>query len=186
MMVATAVSLFIGDEEIRRGIIGIWTVIFTAFYSVGIGPVAFTLSAEIFPLEYRMVGMSMVVALNLALGGVFNLVTPLVLHWSRSVLLGGFAVANIVAWMAVWVFVREPQASPRTGSSTSNEIRLEEIIEIYDQPRQKFVDFQRRNWQGSLGTVNDFLRGRSTPRPRPFFFADSLDETALQGQVNGR
>lgn len=56
-MAAAAGSFTIGGHISKQVAVGIFTYIFTIIYSPGLGPVPFTLSAEIFPLEQRMVGM---------------------------------------------------------------------------------------------------------------------------------
>jgi hypothetical protein len=47
------------------GVIAFWTYVFMAFYSFSMGPVPFTLSAEVFPLEHRVTGMSLAVFSNM-------------------------------------------------------------------------------------------------------------------------
>ncbi|KAJ0425053.1 hypothetical protein BJY00DRAFT_298952 [Aspergillus carlsbadensis] len=51
-------------------------VLFTSFYSIGAGPVPFTLSAEIFPLAFREVGMSFSVMVNFVGLGLLVLFVP--------------------------------------------------------------------------------------------------------------
>ena len=130
------------------------------------GPVPFTLSAEMFPLEHRMVGMSMVVSLNLLLGGVFNLVVPLIPN--EYILLGIFAGANILAWILAYRYVREPEI----GKSASTALRLEEVFEIYQPVHSKHMDFQWRHKKDALLTVWDFIRWRETPANRRHYFID--------------
>ena len=169
-MVAIAGSFQIGGSEpdegettVRRILIGILTVLFTVFYSPGLGPVPFTLSAELFPLEYRMVGMSMAVALNLLLGGLINLFVPLVLNANKSILLASFAVMNIIAWVAVYYFVREPVAAPLTDGLPSTSIRLEEVCEIYKTSRSQYFKLQKQYKQNQVHPWWHFLCRQETP-----------------------
>lgn len=44
----------IKEQETRTAVVAVLTiVVFTFFYSIGAGPVPFTVSAEVFPLAYR-------------------------------------------------------------------------------------------------------------------------------------
>jgi len=53
-LVAVAPCFKITDDMTRVVAVAILTiVVFTFFYSIGAGPVPFTLSAEVFPLAYR-------------------------------------------------------------------------------------------------------------------------------------
>lgn len=53
-LVAVAPCFTIADDKARTVAVAILTiVVFTFFYSIGAGPVPFTLSAEVFPLAYR-------------------------------------------------------------------------------------------------------------------------------------
>ena len=53
------------DGSERIGLIIFFVLLFTLAYSAGEGPVAFTLSAEVFPLLNREVGMSFAVSVFL-------------------------------------------------------------------------------------------------------------------------
>ncbi|KAJ5689546.1 Major facilitator superfamily domain general substrate transporter [Penicillium macrosclerotiorum] len=82
--IGMAVSLFavsgffyITKEEVRIGLVATFTiVIFNFFYSIGAGPIPFTLSAEVFPLCVREVGMSFSVMINFAFLGLLVLFVP--------------------------------------------------------------------------------------------------------------
>lgn len=53
-LVAVAPCFKITDLKTRTVVVAVLTiVVFTFFYSIGAGPVPFTLSAEVFPLAYR-------------------------------------------------------------------------------------------------------------------------------------
>jgi hypothetical protein len=50
-MLATALSFLIpSTSDAHAPVIGLWTYLFMFFYSWGMGPVPFTISAEVFPL----------------------------------------------------------------------------------------------------------------------------------------
>ena len=51
-------------DSARIGPVSLFIILFTAAYSVGEGPVAFTLSSEVFPLVNREVGMSFAVRIS--------------------------------------------------------------------------------------------------------------------------
>lgn len=50
---------------------------FMVFYSFSMGPVPFTMSAEVFPLENRVVGMSFAVFTNMLGLALLTLFTPM-------------------------------------------------------------------------------------------------------------
>lgn len=64
-MLATSLSFLIPvSSSAHAPVIALWTYIFMFFYSWSMGPVPFTMSAEVFPLENRVVGMSFAVRAN--------------------------------------------------------------------------------------------------------------------------
>ncbi|KAJ5886290.1 Major facilitator superfamily domain general substrate transporter [Penicillium subrubescens] len=68
---------YITDQKIRMGLVTFFSVIiFTFFYSIGAGPIPFTLSAEVFPLCVREVGMSFSVMINFLGLGLLVLFVP--------------------------------------------------------------------------------------------------------------
>lgn len=50
-------------EHVAAGI-AVFLYLFSTFYSIGMGPIPFTYSAEAFPLSHREVGMSWAVAVS--------------------------------------------------------------------------------------------------------------------------
>jgi hypothetical protein len=120
-------------SEGRRDATIFLAYLFTAIYSSGLGPVPFTLSAEVFPLEERMVGMSVAVALNFLGAGCLTLLIP-PLTDDPAVLLGPFAALNFVGFICVWAFVREvakerPVKTQHTGAgdAASQQKRMEPL-----------------------------------------------------------
>ncbi|PYH43989.1 uncharacterized protein BP01DRAFT_358164 [Aspergillus saccharolyticus JOP 1030-1] len=75
-----AVGLFeLGKNQFkaREALIATFgVVVFTFWYGIGAGPVPFTLSAEVFPLAYREVGMSFSVMVNFLGLGLLVLLVP--------------------------------------------------------------------------------------------------------------
>ena len=52
-MLATGMSTFAPDPNVKKGLFIFFSLLFVAIYSVGEGPVPFTYSAESFPLSHR-------------------------------------------------------------------------------------------------------------------------------------
>lgn len=89
-------------------VVGLFAYLFFCFYSYGMGPVPFTMCAEVFPLEFRMVGMSFGVSVNLLGAGLVTLFVPVLINEINSPgLLGIFAGLNLLLWFLVFFFVRE-------------------------------------------------------------------------------
>lgn len=64
MLAATLSYLIPRHDSGYTPTIAFFTYVFMAFYSLGMGPVPFTLSSEVFPMEHRLVGMSVAVFFN--------------------------------------------------------------------------------------------------------------------------
>ncbi|WPH00120.1 Hypothetical protein R9X50_00294300 [Acrodontium crateriforme] len=125
-------------------VIGVFTYIFMFFYSWGVGPVPFTLSAEVFPLESRVVGMSFAVFVNLFGAGLLALfvpaLTPIIQHTG---LLGIFAFFNVVSFVLVFFFVRETASAAvggRFGSLVS--VSLEELNYLFAVSTARHAAYQ--------------------------------------------
>ncbi|KAH0271671.1 MFS general substrate transporter, partial [Aureobasidium melanogenum] len=92
-------------------------IIYTALYSPGAGVVPFIYSSEIYPQQYREVGMSLAVAINLSFAGALAIAVPQyqkrlddsAQHNQHLVLLGSFAALDFVAAILVWLFMRYPE-----------------------------------------------------------------------------
>jgi MFS family permease len=77
-LLATGLT-FLMDEartQLRTGLIALWIYLFTAFYSVGEGPVAFMYSAEVFPNIHREQGMAWAVCVNNFFAAILGLTFP--------------------------------------------------------------------------------------------------------------
>lgn len=78
-MLAASLSYQIpSNSGAHSPIIGLFTYIFMVFYSPSMGPVPFTMSAEVFPLENRVVGMSFAVFANMLGLGCLVLFVPII------------------------------------------------------------------------------------------------------------
>jgi hypothetical protein len=104
-MAVAAGSFAISDTIEMKALVALFTYLFTIFYSPGLGPVPFTLSAEMFPLDQRMFAMSFAVFLNFLGAGLLALLVPRTRD--PKSLLGTFAGLNLVAYVLVWIYVRE-------------------------------------------------------------------------------
>ncbi|KAG9514313.1 MFS general substrate transporter, partial [Aureobasidium melanogenum] len=92
-------------------------IIYTALYSPGAGVIPFMYSSEVYPQEYREVGMSLAVAINLSFAGALAMAVPQyqkrlsdsAQNNQHLVLLGSFAALDLAAAILVWLFMRYPE-----------------------------------------------------------------------------
>lgn len=133
MLAASLSYLFLEDTTARAGVVGLFIYFFWAFYSWGLGPVPFTLSAEVFPLENRVVGMSFAVFVNLFGAGLLTLFVPWLTHAvGHPGMLGIFAGLNVVAFVLVFFFVRETAGASFGGTPGSMTfMSLEELNYLF-------------------------------------------------------
>ena len=144
-MLATALSFLIPMENSAHvPVIAFWTYVFMFFYSWGMGPVPFTMSAEVFPLENRVVGMSFAVFTNLFGAGLLTLFVPaLTIAIGPAGLLGIFAGLNVVAFFLVFFFVRETAGAALGGTPGSMTfMSLEELNYIFGVSTAKHITYQ--------------------------------------------
>ncbi|KAM0712550.1 hypothetical protein Q7P37_011647 [Cladosporium fusiforme] len=126
---------------LRKSIITVFTYLFTAVYSLGVGPVPFTYSAEIFPLEQRIVGMSLAVSVNLLGFGLLILFAPFAEN--QATLLAAFAGLNALAFVLVWLFVPEVAgAAIRNSSSGLTHLNLDQLSQIFRLKTWTHVRYQ--------------------------------------------
>ncbi|GAV80521.1 Sugar_tr domain-containing protein [Cephalotus follicularis] len=115
------------DQKLRWAIaLSIATVFsFVGFFSIGMGPIAWVYSSEIFPLRLRAQGASMGVAANRATSGVIGMSF---ISLYKSITIGGafflFAGVATVAW--VFFFTMLPETQGKT---------LEEMEESFGKMR---------------------------------------------------
>ena len=100
----------------------IFLVVFMIAYSIGEGPAAFVISAEVFPLVNRELGMSLAVCWNFLGAGLLAVLAPwLLLKLDQFGVLLLFAGTNILAWFLCFWLV------PSTGKED-----LEQVFEQLD------------------------------------------------------
>lgn len=110
------------DEII--GIHFLFLATFTIAYSIGEGPAAFVISAEVFPLVNRELGMSLAVFWNFLGAGLLAVVAPFLTKRMGQVgILGLFTGTNILAWFICYWLI------PDTGKE-----ELEEILNRLNVP----------------------------------------------------
>ncbi|KAF1978786.1 MFS general substrate transporter [Bimuria novae-zelandiae CBS 107.79] len=144
----------------RVPLVSVFAVIFTLFYAPTAGTSPFSISAEVFPLVSREVGMAVSVAINLFGAGILVLVFPMLMHQIGTTgSLAIFAGLNLVAFVLVYLFV--PETRRRT---------LEELQFTFDLRTRWHVEyrvtyirhhFTKYWWQ--------YLTRKDVPPPLPFY-----------------
>lgn len=132
------------DSERHIGTLATFTFLFMIVYSFGMGPVPFTLSAEVFPLEYRMVGMSLAVFVNLLGAGVLALIVPLIYssNLGNQGLLGIATGLNAVAFLLILLFVRETAGTVWKGKKRA-PMSMEDLSWVFEPSTRQFWRWQR-------------------------------------------
>lgn len=144
-MLAAALSFLIPrDSSAHELVIVFWIYAFMVFYSWGLGPVPFTMSAEVFPLENRVVGMSFAVFTNFFGAGILTLVVPALINAiGHSGILGIFAGLNVIAFVLVFFFVRETAGATLGGTPGSMTfMSLEELNYIFGVSTMRHAAYQ--------------------------------------------
>ncbi|CAK1368308.1 Arabinose-proton symporter [Cercospora beticola] len=166
-MGAAALSYIGGSHDEA---LAVFSYIFIAIYSWGMGPVPFTISAEVFPLDHRVAGMSFAVFTNLLGAGLLTLFVPAITASSLSHggLLGIFTFLNLVAFVLVFCFVRETVgAADRDNPGNMTALALEELYKIFEVPAKGFWQYQVLEviplW---LSRLRWYLGGCRTAEPR--------------------
>lgn len=182
VMACTAGCFRIQDSLARSVCVVTFSYLFTAVYSPGLGPVPFTYCAEIFPLEQRMVGMSMAVSVNFFFAGVLTLFVPKI---AASIGLDGlFAVfcgCNCVALVLVWRYVPEVvgQVQDNGHERQRAALGLEELFYVFREPMSEYRRYYRTVylpyvwdcWKAFFKGRNNFKSGETRPQPPPVFHA---------------
>ncbi|GAB7324890.1 hypothetical protein MBLNU13_g08712t1 [Cladosporium sp. NU13] len=143
LLAVTAGGFSIPEDQshMRKPLIAVFTYVFTAVYSLGVGPVPFTYSAEIFPLEQRIVGMSLAVSVNLLGLGLLILFAPFATE--EATLLAAFAGLNVLAFILVWLLVPEVAgAGIRNGSNGLTYLNLDQLSQIFRLGTWKHIQYQ--------------------------------------------
>ena len=101
-LLGSALVLLRSREELSNGAIAghyVFLVLFVIAYSIGEGPAAFVISAEVFPLVNRELGMSLAVFWNFLGSGLLAVVAPALWKYlDQSGVLFLFTGTNLLAW----------------------------------------------------------------------------------------
>ena len=148
------------DNTARTPLISTFTIIFQIFYAATAGTSPFSISAEVFPLVSREVGMAVSVAMNLLGAGILVLLFPMLLN--RIGVTGSlsiFAALNLVAFVLVWLLC--PETKRRT---------LEELQYTFDLSTRWHIEYRavyvRRHFCRNLWK---YLSGKKVVAPIPFY-----------------
>ena len=89
------------------------TLAYVAFFSIGLGPITWVYSSEIFPLQVRALGCSLGVAANRVTSGVISMTF---LSLSKAITIGGsfFLYSGIAALAWVFFYTYLPETRGRT------------------------------------------------------------------------
>ncbi|XP_057963743.1 polyol transporter 5-like [Malania oleifera] len=118
---------------------------YVAFFSIGLGPITWVYSSEVFPLKLRAQGASMGVAVNRVTSGVLSM-TFISLY--KGITIGGafflFAGLATAAWLFFYTFLPETQG--RT---------LEEMEALFCKNKDtNWVNETKKNTQNGQNTAN--------------------------------
>lgn len=193
-ILAAGLSYFISDDTGKGPAyvvtIGLFTYVFVALYSVGLGPVPFTYSAECFPLEVRMVGMSFAVFTNLLGAGILALFVPvLTIKLGHEGLLGIFAGLNVVALILVFLFVPETAGAaiandPANADGSLTAMSLEELNYVFGIRTEVHVEYQCTEVLRDYFIKRYFLRDPDWSRPRKFYMWPSKRKQSRSNTLN--
>ncbi|KAL3614116.1 Polyol transporter 5 [Castilleja foliolosa] len=123
---------------------------FVAFFSIGMGPITWVYSSEIFPLRLRAQGCSMGVAVNRVTSGVISMTF---LSLSRAITIGGafflYTGIAIVAWLFFYALL------PETQGKTLEEMeplfgtffKWKGTLKVFDEKKKK------KRLEGNNGNV---------------------------------
>ncbi|KAH8676513.1 hypothetical protein BGZ60DRAFT_525958 [Tricladium varicosporioides] len=133
-------------ESLRTGLVTFFIILFTAFYSIGLGPIPFTLSAEVFPLGTRGVGMSFMVFLNFLLLGLLILFVPELTNSfgrgnsddGRTNLLCFFAFLSAICFFLSFTYVR--------ATSRPKLVEMAYIFGVPTRDHRRFQLIDMRRW----------------------------------------
>lgn len=123
-------------ESYRVPLIVTFVMIFTAFYSPGIGPIPSIVASESFPLSHRETGMAFSIFTNNLFSTILGLTFPTMLKTLGPT--GAFCFYGGTNMLAtVLIFFLIPETSKRS---------LEELSYIYSVPTSTHASYQLRTW----------------------------------------
>jgi hypothetical protein len=159
-MLVFALLFQLPEGVTRTSLVSLFAVIFTLFYAPTAGTSPFAISAEVFPLVSREVGMAVSVAVNLLGASILVLVLPMLLHRiGTTASLSIFVGLNLVAFVLVYLFV--PETRRRT---------LEELQYTFDLSTRLHVEY-RAVYIRKIFFANfwKLMRGKKVKPPVPFY-----------------
>ncbi|TNY21256.1 sugar transporter-domain-containing protein [Rhodotorula diobovata] len=107
MFVAGA-GFYVDSNNGQLALVTTGIYIFAAFYGPGAGPVPFTYSAEVYPLQVREIGMAWATAVTWLFNFINALVFPLqIRQWTSFGAFAWFGGWNLVLWFLVLMFCPE-------------------------------------------------------------------------------
>lgn len=167
LIAAAAASFQAPGATLQQILIGVFTYLFTAVYSFGMGPVPFTYSAEIFPLEHRIIGMSIAVSVNLLGAGILAFFVPAIQIGTK--LLGIFAGLNLCAFVAIWKLVPETIGAAAENDTKMTALDLSQLFYIFKRPnsshRRYMSEYYFYYFWPSLAKVLTFRNDFEAPDP---------------------
>ncbi|KAL3533825.1 hypothetical protein ACH5RR_007346 [Cinchona calisaya] len=104
----------ISPDSSRGFLTSLPEVVFNVVFSIGIGPIAWVYSSEVFPMRLRAQGCSMAAAVNIFTGGIVLLSFQLLLLFNRIDLGGVFFLHTgiaIVRWIFFYLFLPETKGT---------------------------------------------------------------------------
>ncbi|KAG7544309.1 hypothetical protein FFLO_03270 [Filobasidium floriforme] len=124
------------EGDVRLALTATFIYLFTAFYSVGEGPVAFAYSAEVSDNIHRESAMCQAVSVNNTFAGILGLTFPKLLDaFSPIGAFGFYAGINTLALVWIFLYVRE-----------TRKLTLEELDQVFAVPVKDFVGYQTGHW----------------------------------------
>lgn len=132
LMAAALSSLIRRESQAHIGLVTFFIFLFTAFYSVGEGPVPFAYSAEVFPLSHREMGMAWAVATCFFWTSVLSITFPTLLAtFGQGGAFGFYAGLNLLALVLIFLFVPE-----------TKNLTLEDLDYVFAVPTRSHASYQ--------------------------------------------
>ncbi|RJE24915.1 Sugar and other transporter [Aspergillus sclerotialis] len=180
-LILPAISAFfyIKTPEVRLGLVASFSIaIFTFLYSLGAGPIPFTLSAEVFPLALREVGMSFSVMVNfLGLGLLILFVPELTLKFGHC---DGKALASDTFQPVSGVDTSDcPHGQGNLLFFFTGLNVLAFILSFLFIPGAQKVTLEEMNWIFSKRTSHNIAEHLSHPR----WLHDRLTPKKVEGEL---
>jgi MFS family permease len=148
----------------------IFLALFIIAYSIGEGPAAFVVSAEVFPLVNRELGMSLAVFWNFLGAGILAVVAPALLkNLDQFGVLLLFSGTNLLAWFLCYWLV------PNTGNED-----LEDIFEQLDITSGFMLKYTLRSLLRKATKPVDYCVHRGSKRWRDCGYGRRLESSRVE------